>query len=70
MSSYFPLLRLTHIFKHGNLRICFILYRVNNPMNKKCLICGKELKIQDATHCSEKCLFKSIEKSKSILDSK
>jgi len=70
MSSHFSLLRLTHVFKHENLRICFILYRVSNPMNKKCLISGKELKIQDATHCSEKCLFKSIEKSKSILDSK
>jgi len=39
-------------------------------MKKKCIICDKELKSQDATHCSEKCLFKSIEKSKSILDSK
>ena len=37
---------------------------------KKCLICGKELKNPNATHCSEKCLFKSIEKSKSILDLK
>ena len=70
MSSYFPLLRLTHIFKHENLRICFIPCQVSYPMKKKCLICGKVLKVQDATHCSEKCLFKSIEKSKSILDSK
>ena len=70
MSSHFSLLRLTHVFKHENLRICFILCRVSYPMNKKCLICGKVLKVQDATHCSEKCLFKSIEKSKSILDSK
>ena len=70
MSSYFPLLRLIHIFKHENLRICFISCQVSYPMKKKCLICGKVLKVQDATHCSEKCLFKSIEKSKSILDSK
>ena len=70
MPSHFSLLRLTHVSKHENLRICFILYRINNTMNRKCLICGKVLKVQNATHCSEKCLFKSIEKSKSILDSK
>jgi len=34
---------------------------------KKCLMCKKELKEEDATHCSDTCLFKSIEKSKSVL---
>ena len=67
---YFPLLRLTCIIKYENLRIYFIICEISYSMKKKCLICGKKLKNQDATHCSEKCLFKSIEKSKSILDSK
>jgi len=39
-------------------------------MKEKCLVCGKKLANKDATHCSEKCLFKSIEKSKSLLDKK
>ena len=34
---------------------------------KKCLMCKKVLKEEDATHCSDACLFKSIEKSKSVL---
>ncbi|MDP7284935.1 MAG: hypothetical protein QF488_02110 [Candidatus Nitrosopelagicus sp.] len=37
-------------------------------MKKRCLVCNKELKNENATHCSEKCLFKSVEKSKSILE--
>jgi len=39
-------------------------------MKKRCLICNKILKDQDTTHCSEKCLFKSVEKSKSVLGTK
>jgi predicted nucleic acid-binding Zn ribbon protein len=39
-------------------------------MKKQCNVCGKFLKNPDATHCSEKCLFKSVEKSKSVLDYK
>jgi len=39
-------------------------------MKKRCLICSKILKDPDTTHCSEKCLFKSVEKSKSVLDTK
>jgi len=34
---------------------------------KKCLMCKKELKEESATHCSDACLFKSIEKSKSVI---
>jgi len=37
-------------------------------MKKRCVVCNKELKNENTTHCSEKCLFKSIEKSKSILE--
>jgi hypothetical protein len=30
-------------------------------------MCNKELKEEGATHCSDACLFKSIEKSKSVI---
>ncbi len=33
---------------------------------KKCKGCGKILKDVTATHCSDECLFKGIEKSKSL----
>ena len=33
----------------------------------KCKECGKTLKNSNATHCSDECLFKGIEKSKSLV---
>tara|TARA_B100000029_G_scaffold148667_1_gene143915 strand:- start:9 stop:161 length:153 start_codon:yes stop_codon:yes gene_type:complete len=33
----------------------------------KCKECGKSLKNSTATHCSDECLFKVIEKSKSLV---
>jgi hypothetical protein len=33
----------------------------------KCKECGKVLKNLTATHCSDECLFKGIEKSKSLV---
>jgi|TARA_B100000959_G_C14948197_1_gene610722 hypothetical protein len=35
---------------------------------KKCKECGKLLKDVTATHCSDECLFKGIEKSKSLVE--
>lgn len=34
---------------------------------RKCEICGKRLEDGQSTHCSEECLFKSIENSKSFM---
>tara|TARA_B100001996_G_C18101162_1_gene377401 strand:- start:185 stop:337 length:153 start_codon:yes stop_codon:yes gene_type:complete len=34
---------------------------------EKCKECGKVLKNSTATHCSDNCLFKGIEKSKSLV---
>ena len=33
----------------------------------KCKECNKTLKNTNATHCSDECLFKGIEKSKSLV---
>ncbi|MBT5993815.1 MAG: hypothetical protein HOG69_05515 [Thaumarchaeota archaeon] len=33
----------------------------------KCKECGMPLKNVNATHCSDECLFKGIEKSKSLV---
>ena len=33
----------------------------------RCKECGKPLKNSTATHCSDNCLFKGIEKSKSLV---
>jgi hypothetical protein len=33
-------------------------------LEKKCNFCGKELSDPHATHCSDACLFKSVEKAK------
>ena len=33
----------------------------------RCKECGKPLKNSTATHCSDDCLFKGIEKSKSLV---
>ncbi|MDP6897506.1 MAG: hypothetical protein QGH95_00065 [Candidatus Nitrosopelagicus sp.] len=33
----------------------------------KCKECGKSLKNSVATHCSDECLFKGIEKSESLV---
>ena len=37
---------------------------------KTCECCGKKLKVPHATHCSEKCLFKSIKKAKPFVPKK
>jgi len=36
-------------------------------MIRKCEVCGKQLENGQSTHCSEDCLFKSIEKSKPFM---
>lgn len=33
-------------------------------MEKQCKSCGKEIKNEYITHCSDKCIFDSIKKSK------
>lgn len=35
-------------------------------MTEKCIVCGNRLEHACLTHCSEKCLFASIQQSRSI----
>ena len=35
-------------------------------MRKICKVCGKEIQNQNTTHCSDRCIFDSIKKSKSF----